>query len=84
MIVGWSEGGFRQKSGVCIGSCVAPVSREIYLGEVDCDMERALSGTIMKNVIRYVDDCLVIIERGEPLDTQGNTVVETFTKCGGP
>ncbi|XP_042149365.1 uncharacterized protein LOC121837684, partial [Ixodes scapularis] len=83
MVVGWQEGCYRQKSGVCIGSCVAPVLRDIYLGEVDCGIERELGGTSIIKIIRYVDDFLVFFRRSGTLEALVDTVVAVFEKCGG-
>ncbi|KAM7309437.1 uncharacterized protein ISCGN_013068 [Ixodes scapularis] len=56
---------YRQKSGVCIGSCLAPVLSEFYMSSVDLAVERELGveapGT---KVFRFVDDYLVLHTAG--------------------
>lgn len=59
MIVGWRDGCFLQKSGVCNGSCEAPVLSDIYLGVVDCAIESTLESTRVNKAAHYVDDFLV-------------------------
>ncbi|XP_075526834.1 uncharacterized protein LOC142558587 [Dermacentor variabilis] len=46
-----------QKRGVCIGSQVAPILSEIFLGTVDRALESVLAGTLIK-CFRFVDDYL--------------------------
>lgn len=58
-VVGFEDKVYVQKSGVCIGSKVAPVLSNIFLGKVDCDLQLALQGVATK-VFRYVDDFLVL------------------------
>ncbi|KAM7298541.1 uncharacterized protein ISCGN_019135 [Ixodes scapularis] len=55
---------FTQKSGVCIGSCLAPVLSEIYLSAVDVAVKRELSvATPGTKIFRYVDDYLLLHDR---------------------
>ncbi|KAM7293246.1 uncharacterized protein ISCGN_026376 [Ixodes scapularis] len=83
MKVGLRDGCYLQKSGVCIGSCVAPVLSDIYLGAVDCAIESALEGKNVNKVARYVDDFLVILEDGGRMDRQVAAIMETFAEYGG-
>ncbi|XP_040079191.1 uncharacterized protein LOC115318693, partial [Ixodes scapularis] len=83
MIVGWRDGCYLQKSGVCIGSCVAPVLSDIYLGAVDCVIESALEGKNVNKVARYVDDFLVILQDDERMNIQVADIMETFAEYGG-
>ncbi|KAG0432358.1 hypothetical protein HPB47_020938, partial [Ixodes persulcatus] len=52
---------YRKRSGVCIGSCLAPAFSEVYMAAVDCAVLREL-GIVAPGVhiFRYVDDYLVI------------------------
>ncbi|XP_042150172.1 uncharacterized protein LOC121838157 [Ixodes scapularis] len=59
---------FIQKSGVCIGSCLAPVLSEIYLSFVDRTIDEELRSIVPGcQVVRYVDDYLVIHPTGTPV-----------------
>ncbi|XP_040069744.3 uncharacterized protein LOC120842657 [Ixodes scapularis] len=61
--IGWHDKVYVQKSGVCIGSRVAPVLSNIFLAKVD----RALDGLLKapaKKIFRYVDDYLVFVDKG--------------------
>uniref|UniRef100_A0A6M2CYP7 Putative tick transposon ovary overexpressed n=1 Tax=Rhipicephalus microplus TaxID=6941 RepID=A0A6M2CYP7_RHIMP len=61
-LVTWNGKVFAQKSGVCIGSCVAPILSTIFLAKVD----RAIQGSLVDlaiKVFRYVDDYLVFVDR---------------------
>lgn len=60
--VGFNDGIFLQKSGVCIGSKVAPLLSDIFLCKVDRALERELSGMV-KKVYRYVDDYIVFVDK---------------------
>lgn len=59
-IIGWKGDVYTQRSGVCIGSSVAPILSEIFLSSVDRDLESALDGIVVK-MFRYVDDYLVLL-----------------------
>ncbi|XP_040062780.1 uncharacterized protein LOC120837464, partial [Ixodes scapularis] len=83
MIITWKGNSYRQKSGVCIGSCVEPVLSDIYLGEVDCGIASELGDTFVSKVFRYVDDFLVILKKGVLLDTVREQVMSVFKTCGG-
>ncbi|KAM7283947.1 uncharacterized protein ISCGN_001052, partial [Ixodes scapularis] len=83
MIVGWRDGCYVQKSGVCIGSCVAPVLSDIYLGAVDCAIERELGSRGVNKVARYVDDFLVVLQDNTDVHTQVTNILATFTEYGG-
>ncbi|KAM7302846.1 uncharacterized protein ISCGN_018354 [Ixodes scapularis] len=52
---------FAQKTGVCIGSCLAPILSEIYLFFVDRRVSEALTTLAQgTSVFRYVDDYLIV------------------------
>lgn len=61
-VVSFENGLYVQKSGVCIGSRVAPILSSIFLGKVDRALQHDLDG-IARHVFRYVDDYLVFVER---------------------
>ncbi|XP_042145540.1 uncharacterized protein LOC121835424 [Ixodes scapularis] len=66
----------RQKKGVCIGSCLAPVLSEIFLTYVDREIEARLEElSLVFHVFRYVDDYLVI----HPISVSSDSVVQAFT-----
>lgn len=74
---------YLQKSGVCIGSCVAPVLSDIYSSKVDRDIEGALGTTKVKEVVRYVDDFLVWLEGFDGTVASVSNVLAIFGECGG-
>lgn len=61
-IIGWEKGVYVQKSGVCIGSKVAPVLSNIFLAKVDRAIEANMNGLVRK-VYRYVDDYIILVDR---------------------
>ncbi|KAH8024116.1 hypothetical protein HPB51_021737 [Rhipicephalus microplus] len=61
-LVTWKGKVFAQKSGVCIGSCVAPILSTIFLAKVDRAIQGSLFDLAIK-VFRYVDDYLVFVDR---------------------
>lgn len=64
----WLGNLYMQKSGVCIGSSVAPVLSQIFLGKVDAALSTKLQpGT---KVFRYVDDYLIIIKKCSAVDVE--------------
>lgn len=56
-VIGWKGVVFTQRSGVCIGSRVAPVLSEIFLSSFDRDLQMTLDGIVVK-MFQYVDDYL--------------------------
>lgn len=82
MVVGWRDGFYLQKTGVCIGSCVAPILSDIFLGEVDSAVAGALEATSVRKVLCYVDDFLVVYERTDEANIR-NDVLAVFENCGG-
>ncbi|XP_077498752.1 uncharacterized protein LOC144109846 [Amblyomma americanum] len=78
--IGWQGKLFAQKSGVCIGSSVAPVLSDIFLLYVDRDLEKNLSGLHLKTV-RYVDDYLIFVERGR-FPARMVDILKVFRECG--
>lgn len=64
-LISWDGKMYIQKSGVCIGSIVAPVLRTIFLDRMDREIDSALKGT-MRKVFRYMDDYLVVVGGNRP------------------
>lgn len=58
--VGIGDELFVQKTGVCIGSSVAPVLSDIFLSGVDRAIQDCLSDSV--KIFRYVDDYLEFLE----------------------
>lgn len=67
-----------RKSGICIGSCVAPTLCDIFLSYFDRDLQTALSSLVI-NVFRYVDDYLVLVH-SPSLDKNRDKIIENFEK----
>lgn len=79
--IGWKDDLYLQKSGVCIGSCVAPVLSDIFLSGVDRSIHDSFNTLPVRNVFRYVDDFFIVY--GKRVEGHGvHQVVETFVKCG--
>lgn len=55
----WRGGLYVPKSGVCIGSCVAPIISDIVLGYIDRQLEMHLE-KLSCGVFRYVDSFILI------------------------
>lgn len=64
-IVGWCNHVYVQRSGICIGSKVAPLVSDIFLAHVDRVLERDLEGLAIK-IFMYVDDYLVLCGNYDP------------------
>lgn len=62
--VSWNDKIFIQKEGVCIGSCVAPALSDLFLGHLDRLLADRLQSTNVIKVYRFVDDFLVLLQRG--------------------
>lgn len=58
----WEEGIFIQKTGVCIGSCVAPVLSDIFLAALDRNLASKLETLRVVNLFRFVEDYLVRLQ----------------------
>ena len=63
--VTWEGKQFIQKSGVCIGSRVAPVLSDIFLSTVDRLVDCEARDLVVK-IFRYVDDYLILFRKGCP------------------
>ncbi|XP_042144713.1 uncharacterized protein LOC121834877, partial [Ixodes scapularis] len=79
-LIGWQDKVYIQKSGVCIGSRVAPVLSNIFLGKIDRDLEPCLEKNT-KKVFRYVDNYLVFVERAN-FQQKLDDVLKIFTEKG--
>lgn len=59
-----------QKSGICIGSCVAALLADIYLAAVDSSIHAALDRDVFVKIVRYMDDYLVFYKTTSPQGEQ--------------
>lgn len=83
--VSWNDKIFIQREGVCIGSCVAPALSDLFLGHLDRLLADRLQSTNVIKVYRFVDDFLVLLQRGASCFE--NDVVSTlavFKDCLSP
>nr|XP_054930737.1 uncharacterized protein LOC129386656 [Dermacentor andersoni]XP_054930738.1 uncharacterized protein LOC129386656 [Dermacentor andersoni] len=78
-VVEWKGNLYRQKSGICIGSKVAPVLTNIFLGSVDRNIESNLDDRTLK-VLRYVDDLLIFV-KSTNLQQMIHNILQVFHKC---
>lgn len=78
--VEWKGKFYRQKTGVCIGSKVAPVLSSIYLGGIDKKINENLGAAATK-IVRYVDDFLVFVNPG-CLEQKVSDVLKLFKEYG--
>src|SRR5690606_40642211 len=62
----FGEEKWRQKSGICIGSKIAPILSNIFAAAFDrkLDLELQTKG-VKGSIYRYVDDFLVLLDRAE-------------------
>ncbi|KAM7297296.1 uncharacterized protein ISCGN_022449 [Ixodes scapularis] len=81
MLVQWEKGVFVQRNGICIGSCVAPVLSDIFLGQLDVSLEGALGVEGVIKMFRYVDDYLIFVEINGRADVVAK-VSSVFEKLG--
>lgn len=58
----WDNQCFLQKSGVCIGSCIAPILSDLFLSYLDRHISLQVQGTAVFKIFRYVDDFLIFID----------------------
>ncbi|CAN8001935.1 unnamed protein product [Ixodes hexagonus] len=78
--IGWQDKAFVQRSGVCIGSRVAPVLSNIFLGKIGSALEQKLKNTTRK-IFRYVDNFLVFIYSSNFQNTL-DEVLAVFSELG--
>ncbi|XP_075730561.1 uncharacterized protein LOC142772252 [Rhipicephalus microplus] len=72
MVASWNEQHLIKKSGICIGSCLAPVLSDIFLAHKDRHIQKDLDLSLVVKVCRFVDDFIVFIDC---LDTVFGVVV---------
>lgn len=60
----WKGKVLLQKAGVCIGSRVAPILSDIFLGKVDTALQDRLP-TMVKGMFRFVDDYLIFLPKSD-------------------
>ncbi|XP_075539153.1 uncharacterized protein LOC142573775 [Dermacentor variabilis] len=80
-VVKWGSSMFVQKSGVCIGSKVAPVLSDIYLSRVNRKLQNNLK-ELAVHTFRYVDDYLVFCSR-DNYTKKATDILKVFRECGG-
>lgn len=73
---------FLQKSGICIGSSVAPILSDLYLARCDRALAELLDCRVLR-VFRYVDDYLVVFKDslGPNRDSVCVEVLASFKEC---
>lgn len=57
----WDGKPFIQKQGICIGSCIAPILSDLFLGSLNRTLLTHLTGTSVFKCFRYVDDYLYLM-----------------------
>nr|XP_054921432.1 uncharacterized protein LOC126519934 [Dermacentor andersoni] len=80
-VVKWGSSMYVQKSGVCIGSKVAPVLSDIYLSRVNRKLRNNLK-ELAVHAFRYVDDYLVFCSR-DNYTKKATDILKVFRECGG-
>ena len=76
--VTWNDDNFIQKSGICIGSCLAPILSDIYLARHDRHIATKLDGSVVFKVCRFVDDFLILVWQGDDCKEHGNSNKKRF------
>ncbi|XP_049269018.1 uncharacterized protein LOC125757457 [Rhipicephalus sanguineus] len=56
---------YRQKQGICIGCCLAPVLSDLLMAHFDRQLQKKLGDFTVVRVFRYVDDYLVLFQAEE-------------------
>lgn len=67
VLVGRKDGVFVHKSGIFVGSKVAPIFSDIYLSKVDHELDRSLGERVLR-IFRY-DDYYVILCSNDHFDS---------------
>lgn len=78
--VGFNGQMFIQKSGVFVGSKVAPILSSLFLAKLDQKVQEKLPGS-GKRIFRFIDDYLVLGSCSQ-LDAFKGTVLSCFKKHG--
>ncbi|CAN7948473.1 unnamed protein product, partial [Ixodes hexagonus] len=58
----WEGLTYLQKTGVCIGSCIAPVLSDLYLAFHNRLLQHNLDQSKVVRIFRYVDDYLILLD----------------------
>lgn len=83
--VSWNGRTFIQKEGVCIGSCVAPLLSDIFLGRVDRVLAVKLMSTNVIKVYRFVNLFLVVLRKGaSSFENEVRSTLAVFEDCLNP
>lgn len=73
----FDKGLYRQRRGICIGSCIAPVLCNIFQASVDRQLADAFKlhdGLHILKLFRYVDDFLIVFSRLGSAECYGNVL----------
>ena len=65
-LVGWKEGVYVQKSGICIGSKVAPVLSDLYLSKTDKLLEGTLGNSVKVLVMGMIISFFLVVRTLKP------------------
>ncbi|CAN8005973.1 unnamed protein product, partial [Ixodes pacificus] len=70
---------YRQREGVCIGSCIAPALSDLLLAFYDRLLEISLRDSSVIKIFRYVDDFLVLYRPSDDTGSKGlGDIFNTF------
>lgn len=76
----WNEHIYLQKSGIPIGSCLAPILSDIFLASTDRTLASILPSSSVIRTFRYVDDYLVVINsHKQAFHSDLQNILHTFT-----
>lgn len=77
----WNGSTYLQKTGICIGSCIAPVLSDLFLAFHNRILQQNLDSSKIVRVFRYVDDYLVFLDsNSRTFPTLVADVLSTFQK----
>ncbi|XP_075737707.1 uncharacterized protein LOC142777277 [Rhipicephalus microplus] len=80
--VSWEDKNYLQKSGICIGSCLAPILSDIFLAHHDRVLSNKLDDSVVFKVCRFVDDYLVLLKGdSQNFQTISSDVLTVFREC---
>lgn len=83
----WNNSTYIQKSGVCIGSCIAPILSDIFLAHHDRILASRLDQAVVPKVFRFVDDFLILFSDGQKHEKLACAVADVlciFEDCLAP
>lgn len=73
---------YAQRSGICIGSSLAPILSDLFLSAFDSRVSLSLDSSLDLTICRYVDDYLVVVNRGlAHQDLIVKNVINTFSQA---